>query len=49
MVGPWRAARTDPLVASEAILSLFAIHDPTQEQRVGALLLGEALVKYLRG
>lgn len=47
MVGRWTAARRDPSAASQAILSLFGITEPTTDQEVGSLLVSEFMLRVI--
>jgi hypothetical protein len=47
MVGAWNVARNDPTPAAHALLSLFGITDPTQQQEVGGLLVAEFMLRVI--
>lgn len=48
MVGRYRLIRSDRLLASDAVLSLFDITDPTDQQQLGAMFVTDFMSKALR-
>lgn len=47
MVASYRAARRNRYLAAESLLALRGIKDPTDEQRVGAIIEAEYMLKVI--
>lgn len=47
MTAGWRAARYDHVKASEALLALRGIENPTRQQKIGALIEAEFRCRFI--